>query len=53
MSEFDQLYSVVNDYALCAAIAASQPRLVYIAPSISGPVAEAIDNLLPEPTHRQ
>lgn len=46
MSESDQLFSVVNDHALCAAIAASQRRLVYIAPGISGPVAEAIDDLL-------
>ncbi len=46
MTESGQLFSVVNDAALCAAIAASQRRLVYIAPGISEPVAEAIDALL-------
>ncbi len=46
MTESGQLFSVVNDDALCAAIATSQRRLVYIAPGISEPVAEAIDALL-------
>lgn len=46
MSESDQLFSVVNDHTLCAAIAATQRRLVYIAPGISEPVADAIDALL-------
>ena len=46
MSEQGSLFAVANDQSLCAAIYASRQRLVYIAPGISEPVAEAIDELL-------
>lgn len=46
MSEQGSLFAIANDQTLCAAIHASRDRLVYIAPGISEPVAEAIDELL-------
>ena len=35
-------FTVVNDAALCAAIAATSQTLVYVAPGISKPVVDAI-----------
>lgn len=46
MSEAAQLFSVVNDRTLCAAITACKQRLAYIAPGITGAVAQAIEELL-------
>ena len=39
-------FTVVNDDALCAAIAATAQTLVYVAPGISKPVVEAIGKSL-------
>ena len=44
-------FTVVNDDALCAAIAATAQTLVYVAPGISKPVVEAIGQSLDTKTH--
>lgn len=46
MSEVASVFAVANDSSVCAAIAVVKSRLVYIAPGMTEPVAEAISALM-------
>lgn len=46
MSNNQNLFTIANDETLTAAIRACQQKLVYIAPGVTVPIVEAIDELL-------